>query len=430
MKLGLIFIGFFSLLFICVPIGFSLGIISLLAKVIYPNLPANAEFVFRHMVSAVDTYPIVAVPLFILSGIIMARGGVSLKLFDVFAYFAGNRTGGLPTAVTITCLFYGAISGSAPATTAAVGAMTIPILVSMGYEKVFVTSLVATAGSLGVIIPPSIPLIIYGLSSGQSVGSLFIAGIIPGIVVGLSIILVSYIYCRLKGEDKEKLNENSLRLRSKGFLNIFKDSFWALLTPVIILGGIYGGIVTPTEAANISVVYSLIISLFIYKSLTIRDLPGILREAVKITAPILIVVSTATVFGRVLTLLQAPQIIANTITAVFHTKFSLLIVINIFLLFVGMIMDTTAAILILTPILLPVITRFGINPIHFGVIMVVNLAIAFVTPPVGLNLYVASSISGLPVTRIANKALPFIGAFIIALMLITYVPVVSLYLLK
>lgn len=430
MKLGSLFILFFMFLFLCVPIGFSLGIVCLIAKAIYPNLPANAEFVFRHMVSAVDTYPIVAVPLFILSGIIMARGGVSRKIFDVFAFFFGRMTGGLPAAVTVTCLFYGAISGSAPATTAAVGAMTIPILVNLGYDKVFVTSLVATAGSLGIIIPPSIPFIMYGLSASQSVGALFIAGIIPGILVGLCIIFVSFLYCKFKGEDKEKLRENSLALRQRGFLNIIRDSFWALLTPVIILGGIYGGIVTPTEAANISVVYSLIISIFIYKTLTVKDLPGILRDAVKTTAPILIIISTATVFGRVLTLLQAPQLIAEFLTSAFQTKFMILLVINIFLIFVGMIMDTTAAILILTPIFLPIISKFGINPIHFGVIMIVNLAIAFVTPPVGLNLYVASTISNIPIMKIATKAIPFIGAFIIALLVITYIPAISLVLLN
>lgn len=428
MILGTIFLVFAILLAFCVPIGGTIGIISLLAPYLEPGLPINAEFVFRHMVSAVDSFPLIAIPLFILSGLIMAEGGVSKRLFDVFAYIVGKRTAGMPAAVVITCLFYGAISGSAPATTAAVGAMCIPILVALGYDKIFVTALVATSGGLGVIIPPSIPFILYGLSSGESVGALFIAGIIPGIIVGVFLIGYAYIYCKRNGEDKEKIASNYNALRERGFLKLLKDSFWAILAPIIILGGIYGGIVTPTEAADISVVYSLIISIYIYKTLKWKDILRILTGAVKTTVPILFVVATATVFGRTLTLLQAPQQIAQTMIQLSSKKIVLLLMINVLLLFVGMVMDTTPAILILTPILLPVVKSFGINPIHFGVIMVINLAIAFVTPPVGLNLYVAHGMTGIPIMQIARKATPFIISFIVALLLITFIPSISLIL--
>lgn len=426
---GSVFLVFLVTLLLGVPIGIAVAITALSASIFNPILPADSMYVFRNMVTAIDSYSLLAVPLFILSGNLMAAGGISRKLFNFFAYFIGNKTAGLPIATIITCLFYGAISGSGPATVAAVGAMTIPLLVDLGYEKKFVVAMVATAGGLGVIIPPSIPFIIYGLSSGESVGSLFMAGIIPGLLIGFCLILYSYFYCRKFGEDKEKLNANYRQLRDKSFLGLLVESFWALLTPVIILGGIYSGIVTPTEAANISVIYALIVSLFIYKSLSVKDLGRIMRSTIVTSAPVLLVVSTATVFGRVLTLMQAPQQIASMMLSTVSSQFGIIMLIIGFLLLVGMVMETLAAILILTPIFLPMTTAVGIDPIHFGVIMVVTLAIGFVTPPVGMNLYVASSLSDIPVMEIGKKAVPFIIAFIIALLIISFVPQLSLMLI-
>jgi C4-dicarboxylate transporter DctM subunit len=429
MDIVIIFIIFAATLLLGVPIGIAIALTALSASIINPTLLANADFVFRNMVTAIDSYPLLAVPMFILSGIIMGRGGISKKLFDFFAYFVGNKTGGLPIAVIATCLFYGAISGSGPATTAAVGSMTIPILVNLGYDITFVTAMMTTAGGLGVIIPPSIPFVVYGLSAGESVGSLFIAGVLPGILIGICLMIYAYYYCKTRGENKEKLKENYDKIKSQGFLGILKDSFWALLTPVIILGGIYGGIVTPTEAAVISVVYSVIISLFVYRTLKVKDFGLVLKEAINTSAPVLLVVSTATVFGRVLTMMQAPQMVASTVTGLLHSKIAILLLINIFLLFVGMVMETLAAILILTPIFLPIVTAMGVNPIHFGVIMVVNLAIGFVTPPVGMNLYVANGMTGISIIEISRKAIPFILSFIIALLIITFVPQISLILI-
>lgn len=423
-----VFIVFVASLALGIPIAISLGFTVLSATFFAPSLPADSVYAFRSMVTALDSYSLLAIPLFILSGNIMAKGGISRKLFDFFSYFIGNKTAGLPIAAIITCLFYGAISGSGPATVAAVGSMTIPLLVELGYDKKFSVSMIAVAGGLGVIIPPSIPFIVYGQSSGASVGDLFIAGVLPGILIALCMITYAYFYCKFKGEDKEKLLANTQQLRSRGLMVMFKDSFWSLLTPVIILGGIYSGIVTPTEAANISVVYALIISLFIYKSLKIKDLSIVMKETVSTAAPILLVVSIATVFGKVLTFMQAPQLISTAITSTFTTKVSVLLVINVILLFVGMVMDTTPAILILTPIFMPIIQAIGVNPLHFGIIMVVNLAIGFVTPPIGINLFVASSLTGIPVMDIAKRAIPFIIAFLIALMLITFVPEISLLL--
>ena len=427
--LGHVLLFFVISLLLSVPIGISMGIGAIMPTIFNPAFPAKIEFIVRQMVGGVDSTPIIAVPLFVLSGIIMARGGVSDKLFNVFSYFIGDKTGGLPCAVVITCLFYGAISGSGPATTAAIGAMSIPLLVRLGYEKVFVTALVAVAGGLGVIIPPSIPFILYGLSSGASVGALFIAGIVPGILIGVCLMTYAYYYCRKYGEDKEKLNEYCSELRANGFRHIFMNSFWALLTPVIILGGIYGGITTPTEAACISVFYALFVCCFVYKTLTFSGVKEVFREAVRTYAPILFILAGAMAFGRVMTILQAPQAIAGGITSLVTSKIGVLLVVNIFLLIVGMLIDTSPAILILTPILGPLMASIGVDPVHFGIIMVVNLAIGFITPPMGINLFVASSLTGIPVMQIAQKAVPFIFAFMVALILITFIPSISLCLL-
>lgn len=424
--IGAIFAIFFVVILAGAPIGIGIVCTCIAAVFLNPSLPIDMNYIYRSLVTSLDSTSLLSVPLFILSGNLMAKGGISKRLFDVFAYFVGDRTGGLPIAAIITCLFYGAISGSAPATVAAVGAMTIPILIDLGYDKDFVVGMVATAGGLGVIIPPSLPFIMYGIASTESVGTLFVCGIVPGILIGAILSVYTYFYCKYKGEDKARLKENAAELRARGFGNIVKEGFWALLTPVIILGGIYGGVVTPTEAATVSVVYSLIVGIFIYKDITWKDLIPITSDSVRSCAPIMLIVASATCFGRILTLLNVPQQLATTLLETFASPVVLLLVINIFLLFVGMIMETLAAILILTPIFLPVVTAIGMSPLHFGVMMVVNLAIGFVTPPVGVNLYVASSLSGVPVTRVAKHALPYIVMFFLALMLITFIPQISL----
>lgn len=429
MSPGILFLFFIVCIFLAIPVSTTLGISSILPRLMDPAFPASPEMVIRAMLGGVDSFPILAVPMFILSGIIMARGGISKKLFDIFTYFIGNKTAGLPIAVVLTCLFYGAISGSGPATAAAVGSMTIPLLVELGYDKIFSTALVAVAGGLGVIIPPSIPFIFYGMASGTSVGALFLAGVLPGLLIGGCLMGYAYYYCKKNGEDKEKIYANYNTLLSRGFLGVFKESFWALLAPVIILGSIYSGVASPTEAAVISVYYALFISLFVYKTMKFSQINKIFAEGVATYAPLLFIIAAALAFARVLTLMNVPQLIANGITSVFTTKLAVLIVINIFLLFVGMVMDTGPAILILTPILVPITNAFGVNPVHFGIIMVVNLAIGFVTPPIGINLFVTSAFTGVPVMYIARAAAPFIAMFFVALVLITFIPAISLALL-
>lgn len=429
MSAGVVLFLFFVCLLIAIPISTSLGIVSVLPGAFDASFTASATYVVRSMFGGLDSFPLLAVPMFILSGIIMARGGISKRLFDLFSYFIGKKTAGLPCAVVVTCLFYGAISGSGIATVAAVGSMTIPLLVNLGYDKKFCTALVAVAGSLGVIIPPSIPFIMFGMASGVSVSDIFLAGIVPGLLIGGMLMVYAVLYCKKNGEDKEKINKEINQLREQGLWKVFKSSFFAVLSPIIILGCIYSGIASPTEAAVISVFYSLVVSLFIYKSLKFKDLYAVFAEAVKTYAPILFILAASIAFSRVLTLMQIPQTISTWILDNFSSKVVILIVVNIFLLLVGMIMDTTPAILILTPILMPIMTGIGVDPIHFGVMMVVNLAIGFVTPPIGVNLFVASSLTNIPVVDIAKRALPLIGYFLIALLLITFIPQISLILL-
>lgn len=426
----IIILLFFVFLALAIPVAVSLGIVSILPGMMDDSFTASATFVVRSMVGGIDSFPLLAVPMFVLAGILMSHGKISTKLFDVFSYFLGKYTAGVPSAVIITCLFYGAISGSAPATVAAVGSMTIPLLIEMGYEKDFSTAIVAVAGGLGVIIPPSIPFIMYGLASGESVSELFIAGIIPGIMIAVLLIGYAYVYCKRNGEDKQKINNKIAELRQKGFWRVFADSFWALLSPVIILGAIYSGVASPTEAAVISVFYSLVISLFVYKTIRIRELWQFLGEAMRTYAPILFILTASMAFSRVLTLMQVPQIVSDWILGNFTNEIILLLVINVFLLLVGMVMDTTPAILILSPILLPIVTAVGMNPILFGVLMVVNLAVGFVTPPIGVNLFVASSLTKIPVMNIVRKAWGMIILFLIALLFITFVPTISLFLIE
>ena len=414
------------LLALAVPVGLAVAIDSLLPSLLSDSFTVSGVFVLRSMLSGINQTTLLAIPLFVLSGILMSRGGVSKRLFDFFAYFIGRKTAGIPCAVIVTCLFFGAISGSAPATVAAVGSMTIPFMLSMGYDKKFTIALVAVSGGLGVIIPPSIPMILYAQASGTSVSDLFKAGIVPGLLIAAILMIYSFIYCKINGEDREKIEQVVGELRSKSFGRVFLQSFWALLTPVIILGCIYSGVTSPTEAAAISVLYALVISLFVYRTLKFKDLWAIFIEATKTYGPVLFILAASVAFSRILTLMQVPQMLSSWIANDFSNKIIVFLMVNLILLIVGMVLDTTPAIMLLTPILLPVVTAFGMDPIHFGIIMVVNLAIGFVTPPIGVNLFVASSLSQVPVMEIARKATAMIILFLIALLFITFLPGISI----
>lgn len=430
MSSSVVFLIFFSFMTVGIPIAISVGWASLSVGILNPKFAADAVFFFRNMISGMDSYVLLAVPLFMLSGNIMAVGGISDRLFDFFAYFFGKKASGLPTAVILTCLFYGAISGSGPATVAAIGAMCIPLLVNLGYDKVWVTAMIAVSGGLGVIIPPSIPYITYGLATGTSVGDLFIAGFLPGLLIALCLISYVVYYFSKSDNSQLKIKENVQRLKDIGLKGVFKRSFFALLCPVIILGGIYTGIVTPTEAAVVSVDYAIIVCMFVFRSLSVKELIKTFVDTARTATPVMIILSICVVFGRILTMLNIPQQIAVLVTSNISSSIMVFLAINVFLLFVGMIMDTVPAILILAPILQPITAQYGMDPIHFGIMMSVNLAIGFVTPPIGTNLFVAQSISGIPILKISKNAVPFIVMFIIALLLITFIPDISMILPK
>ena len=426
MGIGLFFGILAILLAIGLPVAGVFGGMALLPSLLDPDFAYSASAVVRSMFSGLDSFTLLAVPLFMVSGMIMAKGGLSEKLFNFFAYFIGNKTAGFPCAVVVTCMFYAAISGSAPATVSAVGAMTIPFLVSMGYPKIFTAAIVTVAGGLGVIIPPSISYIVYSSATGVSPSDLFIAGIIPGLLIGFALMFYCWIYCKRNGEDKELLLAHYKNIRSKGFKTVFKESFWALLTPVIILGSIYGGIASPTEAAVISVIYGLIVCLFIYKTIPVKNLGAIFVDGAKTYVNILFVIAAATAFARCLTLLRYPQTISSAVLQAVDSKIVILLIMNLIMLICGMIIDNIPNIMILTPILLPIATAVGVNPVHFGIIMTVNLAIGMVTPPMGINLFVASGMTKIPMLKLAKSTIPFLMAFLISLMAIVYIPQLSL----
>lgn len=427
----LMFVIMLAGLLLSIPIAVALGLATIYPSLANPAFAANIEYVIRNIVAALDSTPTLAIPLFILSGNIMTKGKISDKLFNFFAYLIGDFPAGMPITAIITCLFYGAISGSGVATTAAVGSMAIPFLIELGYDKVFCAAMVATAGALGVIIPPSIPMVTYGVVTGVSIGDLFVGGIFPGILIGFSLMVFAFIHVKKHGEDREKISHRVRTLREKGFLNILKDSFWALLTPVIILGGIYSGIVTPTEAAVLSVFYALLVCIFIYKSLTLKNLGAIMVETVRSYAPIVVLLSLAIVFGRVLSLLQAPIMLRDFILINFAgNRYIFLLVLNIILIILGMFMDVGPVIAILAPMLLPAAVELGINPVHLGIIMVVNLAIGMATPPFGVDLFVAAPMIKEQVMKVGIAAIPFVIFFIIALFIITYVPQLTLLLIQ
>lgn len=416
-----IFVAFFLLLALSMPIGVSI----LVTCVGYILLGGNmkADYFISAFFSALDSFPLLAVPLFMLSGDLMTKGGVARQLFDLAHKIVGRFPGGHAMAAVLSCLFFGAVSGSAPATVAAIGGLMIPMLTDIGYDRKWATGLLAASGALGVMIPPSIPMVMYGVVTGTSVSDLFIAGILPGIIVGVLLCGYCFVYCRVKRPVLRWEDEG------KSFLQVLNGSKWAILMPVIILGGIYGGIFTPTEAAAVSVLYGLLICLFVTRTIGRKDLLPLLKSTASSMGPLMVVCASATVLGKILTVERAPELIAGAITSVTSSKVVILLLINVFLLVVGALMDTVAAILIFAPVLYPIVTAAGMSPIQFGCLMTVNLAVGFITPPIGMNLYVASGLTGLSVVEISRKIVVPMLLMIVAVLLVTYCPPISLALL-
>ena len=414
-------LGFFLLvLLLSIPVAFGLGFAALLPG--WMGAPTNPGQVVRSVVTALDSFPLLAVPLFILAGEIMTQGGLAKRLFSFADAVFGRFRGGLAMSTVAACMLFGAISGSSPATVAAIGSMAVPLLVHRGYDLRFATALVTAAGTLGVIVPPSIPMIIYGMSAQVSVSALFIGGIGPALVIGGLLMGYAHVYGR---KHAARITSDAGRVSA---LKAFRESFWALIAPVFVLGGIYAGAFTPTEAAAIACVYGAVVAMVIFRELTFRDMGRVLVNTGLTIAPILIIAGTGAALGRVLTLLQVPAAIGDFIGGAIDDRLILLLLINIILLGVGMVMETLSAIIVLTPILLPVLAPYGVDPVHFGLIMVVNLAIGFATPPVGVNIYVASGITKLSVIQICRGLVVPIALLIVGLMVVTYWPGLTLWL--
>ena len=414
----ILFGAFFLLLLLNVPIGLSLGISSV-AALMFEKLPFS--MIPSNLYSSTGKFVLLAIPFFILGGNVMEKSGISSKLIDFCRTLVGHRKSGMALVCVVVSCFFAAISGSGPATVAALGMILIPAMENAGYDKGSSAALMSTSGAMGIIIPPSITFVIYSSVTGQSVSALFASGIIPGILMGCVLVVAMQLVSR--DRDLILLPKADGKKRWMAF----KDAFWGLMMPVIILGGIYGGIFTPTEAAAVSAIYGLCVGLFIYRTLRWKDIMPLLRDSVSQTAVVMFIVGTASLFAWVLTVTGVAADAINLLIQVSDgNKYIFLLIVNIILLIAGCFIDANSAMYIIVPILYPVATSLGINGVHLGCIMVVNLAIGLVTPPVGVNLYVGCGISKISLKEMSKSVLPFIAASIVALLLTTYLPFISM----
>lgn len=417
----LLFGGFAVMLALNFSIAVALGLSSVLTIWIFDLAPL--QILPQQLLSATDSWTLLAVPFFILAGNLLAKTAISERLIRLATVIVGKFPAGLGMVAIIVSIFFAGISGSGPADTAALGAILIPAMVKAGYSKRFSGALMAAGGGIGIIIPPSIALVIYGVVANASVSRLFIAGILPGIVVGISLFVVVYLFCG-KNPDIRPEKRGSLR----DIAIAFKDAFWGLMAPVIILGGIYGGVFTATEAAVVAVVYGAIVGFFIYRDLKLRDLPEILIDSGITTGVVMILVCTASLFAWVLNTTGIAAASATGLMGIATNKVVGLLLINVILLIAGCFMDAISIFYVFLPILLPVVKALGIDLVHFGVIMTVNLAIGQITPPVGVNLFVACGIARISMKEISRAVMPLLGAQAAALLIISFWPSLSLWL--
>ncbi|WP_108820599.1 TRAP transporter large permease [Pseudovibrio sp. Alg231-02] len=421
---------FILLVFLGAPVAICLGFASLVVLEYLPHTP-NITLLAKSAVMGGNSFPLVAIPLFVLAGEVMQRGGLSARIVGAAYTLVGHFKAGLAYVNVLASMFFAAISGSSPATVAAIGSNMIPEMERLGYRRSFSAAITAAAGITGVMIPPSIPLIIYGVTANQSIGKLFLAGIVPGILFGLGYMLVAR--CIISKNFTPNTHEGSQLDRATKDVNIKRSgwrqhSLWALIIPVIILGGIYGGVFTPTEAAGVAVVYALFVSLIVYRDLKFRELGSVFLNSGLTSATVLVMVVMAASFGRLLTLERIPVEVADMIIQLSDNPIIVLLLINIMLLIVGMFMETIASIIIFTPILLPIVQHLGVDPVHFGVIMTVNLAIGFCTPPLGANLFVATGVAEVSLESLVKAILPFLLSMFVMLMVVTYLPQVTMFL--
>jgi C4-dicarboxylate transporter DctM subunit len=406
-------------LLLTVPMSATLGLAGM-AMVWQTGTPSM--IIAQRLFAAVDSAPLLAIPFFVLAGNFMNSGGISKRLISFANSCLGSYHGGLAIVTIAASMFFAAISGSGPATTFAIGSIMIPARVSKGYDVRFAATTQATAGQLGVIIPPSIPFVIFGIATGVSVGDLFMAGFMPGILIGFSLMIVAYIVSKKSGFRGDRKFSWAERWMT------FKDSIWAIMMPVIILGGIYSGVFTPTESAVVASAYALFVGSIVYREIKLSHLYKIFADSAIMVSTIMIIISTAGIFAYILTVYRIPHIVGEWFISVTTSKIVFLLIINILLLFVGMFFDTTPAIVVLGPIFMPVAESLGINPIHFGVIMVCNLAMGFITPPFGVNLFVISQLTKLRVEQLGKTLIMYVIVLFIDILIISFIPAISLWL--
>lgn len=421
MSIFVLFFTLFLLLALSVPVGLCIGGATIVTLLLFSDL--NLQIIAQYAVTGVDSFPLMAIPFFILAGTIMSTGGLARRLVDVAASLIGWITGGLGAVVAVSSMFFGALSGSSLATVSAIGSIMVPQMERKGYDLGYSAVFTACAGTVGAVIPPSIPLVIYGVCTGTSVGDLFIAGILPGILIGIGLIIGNYYVCKKSGYKGEE------KVPPRMVLHTVWEAKWALLTPVIILGGIYSGVFTPTEAAIVAVVYSIIISVFVYKEMTLRDLYETFERTIVINGSTTFLLGISTAFAAYMSMAQIPAKLTTLLVGITDNKFLFLLIINVVLLIIGCVFDNIPATIILSPMLLPTMLRFDVDPVHFGIILTVNLLIGLVTPPYGCSLFVASAVCGVSMeTMLKRIAVPFL-TLIITLLIITFVPQLSLCLL-
>ncbi|PXY00152.1 TRAP transporter large permease [Halomonas sp. LBP4] len=420
MAATVLFSMFGALLLFGAPIVVALGVASLAVYVMSgDDISSLIELAF----SAINSFPLMALPSFILAGALMGNAGIARRLILIAEELAGPAAGGLGAAAVMACMFFGAISGSGPATTAAVGMLVIPAMIERGYGRSYPAAITATAGGLGVVIPPSMPLVIYGVTANESISALFIAGVIPGIMLGAGLMVANYITAKRNGYQTEGTGYDWKRI-----VKVLKDGFWSLMAPVVILGGIYSGMFTPTEAAVVSIFYALFVGIFIHKESSLRGLNEAFQNTTWLTGRVLIIMFTATAFGRILVENHIPAMIAQGILQVTDSLWLVWVLVIGFLLVVGMFIEILATIMIVTPVLLPVMAALGVDPIHFGIVLVVSLGIGFSTPPLGENMFISSSIANVSIERISVRALPLVGSMVVIVLLLAFFPQISLWL--
>ncbi|CAM0557980.1 C4-dicarboxylate TRAP transporter large permease protein DctM [Vreelandella titanicae] len=405
---------------ISVPIAIAIGLASMVGLVGFTSLPLLV--VPQQIFIALDKFPLAAIPFFILAGNLMEVGGLSRRLVEFARAFTGQLQGGLAITCVLTCMMFSAISGSSVATTFAVGAILIPAMRDYGYPIGFAAALMAVSAELGVILPPSIPMILYGVATQTSIPDLFLAGVLPGVLIAGSLMATIFIWCRIKGWGKRDGDGRLSRLDAT------RRAVWSLVMPVLIMGGIYGGVTTPTEASVIAVVYALVVGLFLHREMTLKDVALAFRKSVVTSAVIMFIIGAASLMGYLLNRQGVPDAAALWLTSTFDGPTSLMLAINFMLFVVGMFIETGASIVVLAPILQDAALRVGIEPVHFGTVMVVNLALGMITPPLGVNLFAAAQIAGCSVTHMLRPLLVFLGVIIVCLMIITFVPQLSLFL--